>query len=460
MEPATKPHYLFGKLFLLGIMAIGMIVGSVFWLTYRIDRLERESSEKLVELMVTERVAQLQGVVTDYSHWDTAYDVVMANDGDSVYSELGVSAKPDGIFSHLFVLDSNLNPLFLFDETGRIDQIDLSPLEPFLTKLRTTSPKDRMTISGIGTLEGGYGAVAVAYITPTSRDILDHEPLPILIGVKMFTDEALNAIVQLTQGTGYAIKPLAASEHGPNVPLIGPDGKPIAELVWTTSKIGTVLRAEIMPGILVVCAGIFGICLSAARYFHRQGKALEIAVSVATTDRLTGLLNRAGLEEVLRRPAMDAMLAAGKMAVLYIDLNDFKKLNDLHGHKAGDQALKLVARRLRESIRSKDHAVRLGGDEFICVILDETPLSAARTVSERLLMACAVSMKIGDADISLSPAMGISVATPGETWEILLGRADTAMFHAKRRRQRTAVIFGEIGEMDAPEAQRKRSRRS
>lgn len=448
MEPATKPHFLFGKLFLLGIMAIGMIVGSVFWLTYRIDRLEKESSEKLVELMVTERVSQLQEIVTDYSYWDTAYEVVMANDGERVYSELGVSAKPDGIFSHVLILDANRNPLFLYDESGRVDQMDLTPLEPFLTRLRMTSPKDRVTVSGIGALAGGYGAVAAAYVTPTYYDTLQGEPMPILIGVKMFTDEALQAIVQLTQGTGYAVKPLMTPKYGPNVPLIGPNGTPIAELVWTSSKVGTVLRAEIMPGILIVCAGIFGICVSAARYFYRQSAALELAVAVATTDRLTGLLNRAGLDEVLRRPETVATLDWGQMAILYIDLNDFKKMNDIYGHRIGDLALKTLGRRLMDSVRSADHVVRLGGDEFICVICDPDPGAAAMAVSERLLLACSAPLKLPDVEITLSPAMGIAVAGICTTWEALLGQADAAMFQAKRLKQRSALVFAQPNTAD------------
>lgn len=422
-------------------MAIGVIIGSVFWLTYRIDRLERESAEKLVELMVTERVSNLARTVADYAYWDSAYEMITTQNDRDMDGEIGAAAVSEGIFSHILILAPDGEGLYLYDESGRVDNFDLTELQPFLVSLRQTAPGDKITISGIGAIDDGYGAVSAAYVTPTYISDLGGQPLPIFIGIKMFTDDALQAIVKLTHGTGYAVNSVKSSSNGPVVPLIGPDGTPIAQLVWTPSKVGSVLRREIMPGILLVCAGIFGICVSAARYFYRQSAALETAVTFATTDRLTGLLNRAGLDEVLRRPETIQDLEWGKMAVIYIDLNDFKKMNDVHGHKVGDLALKSIAGHLKEAVRSTDQVIRLGGDEFVCIIRDPDPESAARAVSERLLLACSVPIKLTDIEIVLSPAMGISVAGICATWDTLLAQADTAMFQAKRNKQRSALLF-------------------
>ncbi len=116
MEGGSNPRLLFGKLFLLGIVAIGMIIGSVFWLTARIDRLERENGQKLGELMVTERVARLQGAVRDYAYWDGAYEYVSSNNSVDVDAEIGTSVTENGLFSHIVILDSDLNVLFAYDE--------------------------------------------------------------------------------------------------------------------------------------------------------------------------------------------------------------------------------------------------------------------------------------------------------------------------------------------------------
>jgi diguanylate cyclase (GGDEF)-like protein len=226
------------------------------------------------------------------------------------------------------------------------------------------------------------------------------------------------------------------------VDLVGPDGTPVAQLVWTHQPVGTMSCApRSCPGMLLVCFGIFAICVFAARYFHQQSKALARALTVASTDKLTGLLNRSGLDEVLRKPDTKARIDAGEVAVLYLDLNDFKKLNDEHGHREGDHALKTTAERLKASVRPHDHVVRLGGDEFICVVFDPNPAVAAKSVSDRVLISCNTPIAFVGFDRILSPALGVAVGEPGIAWETLLGRADAAMYSAKRKQLRTAEFY-------------------
>jgi diguanylate cyclase (GGDEF)-like protein len=250
----------------------------------------------------------------------------------------------------------------------------------------------------------------------------------------------LQAIATLTQGTGYAITPIGNPAAEPAVALAGPDGTPVAQLAWVNRQTGTALRAEIMPGVLLVCLGIFAICLFAARYFHQQGKALERAMVVASTDKLTGLLNRSGLDEALRAPKTKSRIAAGHVAVIYLDLNDFKRLNDEHGHEDGDQALRTTADRLRHAVRPHDLIVRLGGDEFICVLFDQAPGAAAMTVSDRILINHAAPIAFAGHQKVLRPSLGVAVGVPGLGFETLLARADQAMYQAKRKKLATAAF--------------------
>jgi diguanylate cyclase (GGDEF)-like protein len=152
-------------------------------------------------------------------------------------------------------------------------------------------------------------------------------------------------------------------------------------------------------------------------------------------------MNRAGLDEVLRRPFVLSHMQRGHLAILYIDLNDFKKLNDVHGHKVGDCALEVLARRLKNSARAQDYVVRLGGDEFICIIADSDPEQAANSVSDRLMLICQTPITVSENEIILSPSIGIAVARPGMSWDTLLDRADAAMFQAKRNKGRFAVML-------------------
>lgn len=444
METAVKTQVIFGKLFVLGIVAVGMILGSVFWLTARIDQVEQENAEDLVRLMVTETVSQVEASTTDYAYWNLAYEIVSANDIDAIHEHLGSGATESELFDQLLVLSHDGQILHLFSGAANVmpaSQFDLEGIAPFLARLSQYNPSDYVSISGIGQMNGTYGAVAASWITPDYVNELNGMQPPILFGVTLLDDDKLDAIGHLTQGTGYAIRDGSTSAQRPSVELPGPDGTAVAQLIWSPQNLGTILRNEIMPGILLVCLGIFGICVSAARYFHNQSLTLERAHTIATTDQLTGLLNRSGLDEVLRSPSVMPQIEAGNVAIIYLDLNDFKKLNDEHGHEAGDTALQVTSQRLLSSVRATDYAIRLGGDEFICVILDEAPTAAAKLVSDRLLVTCNQPIKLSDHEQVLRPSVGIAIGQQGVGWETLLGQADAAMYSAKRKKLRTPEYF-------------------
>jgi len=443
----TKPRFIFGYLFLLGMIAVGMILGSVFWLTARLDQLEQQGVENIVELMVTEKVERVKVSTADYAHWNLAYELVVANDSDGLYDNLGSGAMESDLFDQIVILNGNGKVAHVYDSTGTLGspgEFDLQSIRPFLARLKETTAADHVTVSGIGQVNGTYGAIAATRITPDYLENSRSAPLPVMLGIKLFNEDALQAISRLTQGTGYAITPVGHPPTEPGIELVGPYGAPVAQLVWTHKQVGTALRMEIMPGLLLVCFGIFGICLFAARYFHQQSKALERAMVVASTDQLTGLLNRSGLDEALRAPKVKARVDAGHVAVIYLDLNGFKQLNDAYGHEDGDHALRVTAERLRHAVRPHDLVVRLGGDEFICMVFDQAPGAAARAVSDRILINHIGPIQFAAHEQVVTASLGVALGEPGLAWETLLARADKAMYEAKRQNLGTA-LFHEAG---------------
>lgn len=115
-----------------------------------------------------------------------------------------------------------------------------------------------------------------------------------------------------------------------------------------------------------------------------------------------------------------------------MDLYGFKRLNDTEGHDSGDEALRLISKRLLHSLRKPDALARLGGDEFVAVICDPDPRAAAREVILRLDNLTRAPLRLGDRNYTLDGSKGVAIAAPGESWDILLARADTAMYHVKR----------------------------
>jgi diguanylate cyclase (GGDEF)-like protein/PAS domain S-box-containing protein len=164
---------------------------------------------------------------------------------------------------------------------------------------------------------------------------------------------------------------------------------------------------------------------------------------LALHDVLTGMPNRAQFNEVL-----DATLkspAAGWHALLFIDLDGFKPINDSLGHEAGDAALRIVAGRLRHDLAAGDFVARLGGDEFVVIARELPDAAAARVIATRLLAAIAQPMNLGAAERRMGASIGIAMFAPHGAVGAsdILTAADNAMYAAKRAGKNRVVVAGE-----------------
>lgn len=159
----------------------------------------------------------------------------------------------------------------------------------------------------------------------------------------------------------------------------------------------------------------------------------------ALHDDLTGLPNRSLFHDRLR----DALAAAAEVAVLVIDLDDFKAVNDGLGHAVGDELLQVVAERLRGSVRAPDVPARLGGDEFAVLLADASDPAAALGVARRLLRAIEEPVVISGRDVALHASIGLAfdVDVADADPETMLRSADLAMYGAKNRGKSRVAIF-------------------
>jgi len=153
---------------------------------------------------------------------------------------------------------------------------------------------------------------------------------------------------------------------------------------------------------------------------------------VAEHDPLTGLPNRLLLKDRVNQGIALAHRHSGKVAVLFLDLDGFKHINDSLGHSVGDELLCSVARRLMSCVRSPDTVSRNGGDEFILVIQDMKQPNQAAVTARRVLRVLADPHKIGDLELHVTASIGVSVyPEDGLDAETLIKNADTAMYQAK-----------------------------
>ena len=162
-------------------------------------------------------------------------------------------------------------------------------------------------------------------------------------------------------------------------------------------------------------------------------KALEATLQYqAFHDALTQLPNRALLRDRMETALAAARRAGSPIAVMFLDLDNFKAVNDTHGHSIGDQLLLEVGRRLGTCVRESDTVARFGGDEFVILLAPAADEQVALGVAERVLQALSAEHRLGRRRVTVTPSIGISLSvTHGETADDLLHRADTAMYRAK-----------------------------
>ena len=172
---------------------------------------------------------------------------------------------------------------------------------------------------------------------------------------------------------------------------------------------------------------------------------------LANYDTLTGLPNRALLSERLGRAIIRARRQETRVAVLFLDLDRFKDINDSLGHAAGDRLLKAAAARLQSTVSASDPVARLGGDEFTVVLEDVESLVAVERMARDVLAAFSTPLEVDERhDVSITPSLGISLypdhaLVPTD----LLKFADTAMYQAKAEGRNTYQVYNEAMDAEA-----------
>ena len=235
--------------------------------------------------------------------------------------------------------------------------------------------------------------------------------------------------------TRFAEAPVVA--HAPylrfyaGAPLIAPSGAQIGSLCVLDTVPQPSFSAKKREILADLASTVVDLLEARARQIELARCTEEIA-HLAHHDPLTGLPNRRCLVEVAEN-AMDRLRPDDEVALLYLDLDGFKGVNDRYGHLSGDAVLTQVASRLRAMLPAKSMAARLGGDEFVVFLTGSTTLGAeASALGERLIVALSQPYPVDDDILRVGVSIGIAIATcRGTTLETLLREADGGLYAAK-----------------------------
>ena len=220
---------------------------------------------------------------------------------------------------------------------------------------------------------------------------------------------------------------------------------------WTASRILLLLLV-----VLAVTVAVLGWVFVLRKRVEQQTSVIRESEErfrhLAHHDALTGLPSRTLLLDRLQGSLDRARRFRTSVALLMLDLDNFKQVNDSLGHDAGDQTLCITASRIKSVIRSTDTVARMGGDEFVVLLSDVTDTSVAEEIANKLVAALGEPIQIGDREVPISASVGVHILSGGEDdAHALLKSADAAMYHAKARGRNCFQVFNSAMERAALE---------
>lgn len=454
------------------LLAIATVVGIAFWMSAGTNITAAEKSQKIVNNALTASLGNLATTISSFAFWQDIHGVFGHQaDGDGHGHGSG---HDQGAHLHpaqhdtagLRHLSKTFDAVYMVypDETTIVDLRQPTPevaqavlgdatLTLLQNKRHNPDDQERRTITGFVTMPDGPAAVAVSWMSSEEAESvsLHGAEAHLMVGIQYLDDTFLAQL-----GGQYLIIDLRLADASAPVPethaslqLSDISGAPVALLQWQQPRPGDDLFRRAIPIMLAMAGMLLAVSLLVGRSTAAQTAAFLHEHAFARTDRLTGLTNRAGLDDILSAAPVNVDLSRGAAAAIYIDLNGFKALNDTLGHDAGDRALQITAKRILAAVREVDIVARLGGDEFVCVLIDDAPRTTAIQVADRIRESTDHPIHLRGEDYFVRASQGISLAQPGQSWERLLHHADIAMYHAKVSGETEPVFF--IHGMDSEE---------
>ncbi len=199
------------------------------------------------------------------------------------------------------------------------------------------------------------------------------------------------------------------------------------------------MLAIMLPAVSALAAQLGRLRERLVRQKAELAEALSLISQLATRDDLTGLANRRHMLDLMNKERQRSMRSGAPFCLALVDLDHFKRINDRHGHAAGDDVLRAFAREASATIRASDALARWGGEEFV-LMLPDTRAALARQGLERLRQRCASGLTAGAAGERVTVSIGVAEHRAGETVEQTLERADRALYEAKAQGRDRVVV--------------------
>lgn len=426
----------------------------VVWSAHQIDAESRSREMQLVERAIAEEINQMEAAQTDRAVWDDAIDAYNRGDLRWLTDNLGLSAYEYYGHSRTILLDPQLEPMIALREGGQVPARSATPeiaaLTPLIEQLRSLDG-----LAAIAAYNDGMRDTP-----PFATSMMLFEGRPALVGLMpLFSYSGENALTPGTEPIYVSVAMLdddMAAYLGDQYLLAAPDftdqsdvpagraaypirhddGSAIAWFTWQPVQPGAQLLTETLPALLiglVIAAAIIGLLLRNLHHALAQLHAeREDAQHRALHDPLTGLGNRRLFQARLAQDIAAMPRGTPRLALLALDLDHFKQVNDTLGHDAGDELLIQVTSRIQGKLPPECTLARLGGDEFSIILPGIDCHDDAGTLATTIIDALSVPFSLGGRTATIGASIGIATAPDmGANETDLVRHADDALYRAK-----------------------------
>lgn len=404
---------------------------------------------------------QLHATLNDYAAWDDAARFVYGGDQEWIVSNYGDMTVNSDLFDLAVVMDADRNVLMAYQDGQPVtwspqDYLDAS-LWTLFDMASSASPAAVPEAAGFIRTKKGVAAVGVALIRQKSG-ALDQSPQSrrFLIFARHLDEAKVKKLAET-----YVIDGLRFADAGevtPNtVEIRNIHGKVLQQLVWRSRLPGNMAYAQVRPLVYSALAmvGLFFLLLfvSGSKTLNRLKADEAAARHLAMRDRLSGLLNRAGFFAALDGLVLESRRGGIDVALLYLDLDGFKEVNDAYGHGTGDRLIRGVAAGLKALVGKEAILARVGGDEFAVAVSSAHVGRIADILSDRIHGFLDEPFVIGERVATVGTSIGVAISRRGGiSGEELVRHADMAMYRAKETGGGRTVHFQP--EMDAERQER------
>ncbi len=433
------------------VITVLTVVTTTSWMAYKHNRQAAIGTQTMVDGGLKAMGKRLAQLANDYGWWEEAYDAYIRKDEVWIDANVGTGITDTNIADLLLIISpaGAVDHQWVTDETSdTVDRIVTPDTLKAIRKIAAGLPV--ANLAGVSSIYVETPSVpmmiAIQHLAPVSKaDEVTNTNLPIIVFGQYLGTQRLHDL-----GRSFLIDDLqfanSAKAGRSDVPIRDVTGKDVGVVAWTPPTPGNaLLRSALLPigiALALFCVVALTTAFGARKMAIALTESERVAVTAARTDSMTSLMNRAGFTEMLESESYSDACRNGVLAVIYLDVNGFKTVNDSIGHSGGDALVRALATRLGRVLPATATLARIGGDEFAIALVADTIAETTADTAAAAARSLDQPFTISGFEFHVSASVGYATADgqglePGE----LVRRADLAMYQAKNGAEREAVAY-------------------